>query len=77
MTKTNINVVVSDEVLAALRTNLEHDRMRVRSDVKRALPIKGVDVTVPDDQDLDTGPHTVSIEEFLEWQVYEASRNRR
>lgn len=72
----NINVVVDEKLLASLRKNVEKRRLGYYSKVKRTVPQEGIDVTVPDEHDLEAEAHQMSIAEFIEFFVYQSAKNR-
>lgn len=77
MGRVNVNVVIDEEILEKLQQQVRGNRGGHRSSVKRALPIEGVDVTVPDDHRMEPDTHSMNIEELLEWVVYQLSYNRQ
>lgn len=76
MGKININLVVEEKLLNDLQNNCAGNRNGFRSKVKRHTPVNGVDVTVPDDHEMESTAHKMTDEELIEFIVWTLAKNR-
>lgn len=75
--KVNVNVVIDEELLSELQKHCRGNRNGYRSEVKRAQPVDGVEVTVPDEHAMESDVHTMSDAELLEYVVWQLANNRQ